>query len=108
MKKFFLVLGLCLVTVTPAFAHHPVVHSRPPVHHEVIVHRNVPKHRVGSGIYFLSGLAGAAVGSLIVNSQYQGQTESNDRCFIVVSKSTGNVTKKCVSGAGADEVLYVD
>lgn len=110
MKKFFLVLSLCLMTAAPVWAHHPMSRPRPPVFHVGGVPHGHRIHHGDSGIYFLSGLAGAAVGSLIVGAQYQNQnrTDNNERCFVVISKSSGNVTKKCVSGSGYDEVVYVD
>ncbi len=107
MKKFFLAGLLCLLTAMPTEARPPKHFGHPPKIHKMAPHRHSVRH-VGSGIYFLSGLVGATVGSLIVGNQHQNRFEDNDRCLVLVSKSTGKVTKKCITTGANTEVVYVD
>lgn len=113
MKKFWAVLlGMLLLSCTAeARWHRGRGHWEPVrvVHHR---HDYVP-------VALAAGIVGTAVGSYIAANQYrntviqQGQyypPENDKQCFVVVSKSTGNVTKKCVNVSDDNnyEVLYVD
>lgn len=114
MKKFWVVLlGVLLLSGTAeARWHHGHGHWGPVrvVHHR---HDYVPA-------VLAAGIVGTAVGGYIAASRYRdaavqpGQyypPENDKQCFVVVSKSTGNVTKKCVKTSDDNnnyEVLYVD
>lgn len=56
---------------------------------------------------FWGGLVGSAIGSYIVASQIQPQVRSTKHCYIMVSRYTGRVTKKCAD-AEVYDILYID
>ncbi len=110
MKKFILTLLAVVVFATPSTArpnkHHPLKkpHSSVVVHHS---HR--PKHRIEPLSTLAAGLIGFTLGNISSNSTgYTNYTVTNtgQECFVVVSKSSGKVTQKCVDGN--NQVLYVD
>ncbi len=126
--KIFGVAFLAVLMMCPDFAyarpwHHPphppvvhVVRHHPP--HPPVVHvvRHHPRHDLAWGV--LAGVTGVALGSYVVANQardvvYQPNQyypEIDKKCFVMVSKSSGKVTKKCVNAADNEdtEVIYVD
>lgn len=118
MKKFGVVLLMLLISVSAAEArywHHGGSYWRRGYHHR----DHIP--------VVAAGLAGMAVGGYVVSNQYRNTIiypnqyrntiiqpnqyyppEDEKQCFVMVSKSTGNVTKKCVNSSNNYEILYVD
>ncbi len=87
----------------PLFPHH-----RPPI---VLKHSH--KHHVEPLIVAAAGVIGYAVGNAIssnrpTNGNNYVVYENPQKCFVVVSKTTGNINRRCVNGNNNDEVLYVD
>lgn len=113
--KIFGVAFLAVLMMCPDFAYARPWH-RPP--HPPVVHvvRHHPRHDLAWGV--LAGVTGVALGSYVVANQardvvYQPNQyypEIDKKCFVMVSKSSGKVTKKCVNAADNEdtEVIYVD
>lgn len=107
MKKLFIcALALSLFS-TPVLArpfHHGGHYHRPA---KVIVHHS---HHGEPLLAVASGLIGFAVGTATANAAqpvYTNYVAQDDKqCFVVVSKSSGNITQRCVNGD--NQVLYVD
>lgn len=117
MKKYlFVLLALMIFPISNADAkswHHMGGYWR---HHPV---RVVKHHHDYVPAAFIAGVAGATIGSYIVSNQYKDviiqpnqyyPPENGKKCFAVVSKSTGNVTQKCLDTSDNTdyEVLYVN
>lgn len=112
MKKLLIIMIAVLCCATDAFAspfHHRISHHRP-----AIVLKHSHKHHVEPLVAVAAGVIGYAVGSAIssnrpaVNQNYAVYEPAPQKCFVVVSKSSGNVNRRCVNGDYNDEVLYVD
>lgn len=111
MKKLLAVLTLVLLSSASAQAwpfHHGRGHHRPA---PTIVYKSHHHHFNAPLIALASGMAGFAVGSSMVSAAPGHYTVTSDtrQCFAVVSRSTGNVTQRCISSPNGDnQVLYVD
>lgn len=111
MKKIWLVLFLSIFSTTSVMAMPRHYHGHP-----VPAARKVPAHRPGNWESFFSGLAGSAIGSYIVASQYQPTIYSDTRCVILKSRMNGQIIKKCVNLANSEnwvrqdvyDILYVE
>ena len=112
MKKLLVVLLLASMISVPAQArpfHHSGGHHRP---FSKIVYKS-HHHSVAPLVALASGLVGFAIGSATAAPIKQTTTYTlpvnTQQCFAVVSRSTGNVTQRCVSNYnGENQVLYVD
>ncbi len=114
MKKILLIaLCLSLISGTALAGHRPrhFGHYRPP-HPAKIVHHHNWDPVAGLAI----GIAGAAIGSIITSqnqNQYANITylnmEPEKKCFILISQSTGKITKKCLSAPMENsEIIYIN
>lgn len=111
MKKFILSLMAISLLATSAIAkpvkpHINNNHSRPA---QVRVIHHHKSHHPEPFVFAAAGLLGFTLGNII--SQSSNQTTYNvingdKECFVVVSKSSGNITQRCVDGS--NQVLYVD
>lgn len=106
MKKTALILLACMLAVSPAYArgwhggHH---------HHHI-------GHHIGGAV--LGTFAGLALADAIVSSTrprvvHVAQprvyiAEPENKCYTVVSRKRGTVTRQCVSDTGNDDIIYVD
>lgn len=112
MKKFLVILMACMVATAPAYARG--WHHRPGVHYHV--HHHGHGHRVGNVI--LGTFAGLALADAIVASTRPRVVEvqrprvyiaePENKCYTVVSRKKGTVTRQCVSDTGDDDIIYVD
>lgn len=119
MKKLGVVLLTLLMSVSMAEARY--------WHHGGSYWRRGYHHRDHIPVVVAAGVAGMAVGGYVVSNQYRNTfiqpnqyrntvvqpnqyypPEDEKQCFVMVSKSTGNVTKKCVNSSNNYEILYVD
>ena len=114
MKKLLSLIIAFSILATPVMAkpkpHHGGNHHRP-------APQRVIKHHDDSWVPFAGlaiGLTGAAL-ALASNNQpsYTNVTYIDDtpnkKCFVLISKSTGKITKKCLTdNYGNDEVVYID
>ena len=99
-----IVLGMC--GNAQAFPRHHGPHPLPPAPRRVVIH-----HGGSDAAWsFLGGMLGAAAAGVYVAANQQNYYPIDEQqCYVVVSKSSGNITKKCVStGINGAEVLYVD
>ena len=111
MKKFILTLLAVVMFTAPVMARPNKHHNLPSKHPAPVVvhHSHKPKHHVEALSTLAAGLIGFTLGNISSNStNYTNYTITNtgQECFVVVSKSSGNVTQKCVEGN--NQVLYVD
>ena len=86
----------------PHINHHPKPSNVKVIHHYK-AHHSEPL------AFAAAGLIGFTLGNIISYSSGQSSysvTPSDKECFLVVSKSNGSVTQKCVEGN--NQVLYVD
>ncbi|MBE6452256.1 MAG: hypothetical protein E7012_02050 [Alphaproteobacteria bacterium] len=111
MKKFISALIALSLLSSPAMAkpskHHIDKHHHKPAHVRVVHHHKT--HHTEPLAFAAAGLIGFTLGNIISYSSGQNNyIVSNDEkeCFLVVSKSSGNVTQRCVDGS--NQVLYVD
>ena len=111
MKKFLLCLALLSVISSTAVAkpfHHPLpprTHKPAPIIvHDRHYHAATPFIALTSGL--IGFVAGAATTASTPTTVYAATQQSNQQCFAVVSKSTGVVSQRCLSGD--NQVLYVD
>ena len=108
MKKFLLCLALLSIISSTAVAkpfHHPL----PPRPHRpapIIIHDR--HHAETPFVALASGLIGFVAGAATATptTLYTVNVPQNQQCFAVVSKSTGVVSQRCLSGD--NQVLYVD
>ena len=99
-----IVLGMC--GNAQAFPRHHGPHPLPPAPRRVVIH-----HGGSDAAWsFFGGMLGAAAAGVYVAANQQNYYPIDEQqCYVVVSKSSGNITKKCVStGINGAEVLYVD
>lgn len=109
MKKFILSLITASLLISPAMAkpakHHINPHHKPaPVR---IVHHK--SHHAEPLAVATAGLIGFTLGNIIYHSSSQANyntTNDDKECFLVVSKSSGKTSQRCVDGS--NQVLYVD
>ena len=106
MKKFMLSL-LAITLISSPVTAKPIRHHHRPAPAKIIHHHK--SHHNEPLAFVAAGVLGFALGNII--SYSSGQTNytvtTNDKeCFLVVSKSSGNVTQRCVDGD--NQVLYVD
>ena len=103
-------LLLCSGNVTARPWHHP----QPPARHHVDRHH----HGDGAALGILTGISGVAMGSYIIANQSrevvyhpnQYYPEFDKKCFVMVSKKSGQVSKKCVNTSDREDtdVVYID
>ena len=126
MKKFLIVFSAIVLLTSTAHAwpwhgwggHH---RPRPPVvelhHHRPVFVRHGHHHRELDS--FFAGLVGATIGSYIVTDTYHHPLYNtvparDTQCFLLVSKKTDRVIKRCVDISddfNQDDiykVLYID
>ena len=109
MKKFILSLITASLLISPAMAK-PVKHLINPHHKPApvrIVHHRY--HHTEPLAFAAAGLIGFTLGNIIYHSSSQTNYNINNdykECFLVVSKSSGKTTQRCVDGN--NQVLYVD
>lgn len=111
MKKLLivvLVVLFCAADVSAAPFHHRGHYHRPQ-----IVIRHSHGHHIKPLVVAAAGIIGYAVGSAISSNRPASNNnyvvyENPQKCFVVVSKTTGNINRRCVNGNNDDEVLYVD
>ena len=110
MKKFLLCLALLSIISSTATAkpfHRPVpLHPNRPA--PIVIHDRhhgeTPFIALASGL--IGFVAGAATATSTPTTLYTVSTPQPQQCFAVVSKSTGIVSQRCLSGD--NQVLYVD
>lgn len=115
MKKLLMLLVLTMLVSTPLQArpfHHGGGHHRPA---PAVIYKSHHHHSGTPLIALASGLVGFAVGSAaasaapVTYSTTYAVPANTQQCFAVVSRSTGNVTQRCLSSYNGDnQVLYVD
>lgn len=113
MKRFAPLLALLAFIAAPVQAR-PFHHGGRP-HHPAptVVYKSHHDHSAAPLIALASGLVGFAVGTaaaapaVYTTTTYGSVPVNPQQCYTVVSRSTGNVTRRCVSG-GDNQILYVD
>lgn len=108
MKKLLLALiAFCLLT-SPAYAKPKAHHFSPHKPAPTIIHHSHKGHHIEPIATIAAGLIGFAIGNASATANYTNYSATTDdkECFLVVSKSSGNVTQRCVDGS--NQVLYVD
>lgn len=116
MKKLAIILMACVLAASPAYArggHHGGWYGG---WHGGGVHYHTHHHGRAGGV-ILGTLAGLALADAIVAStrprvvQVQQPkvyiAEPENKCYTVVSRKKGTVTRQCVSDTD-DDVIYVD
>ena len=114
MKKAFLILLVCVMASTSAFAHgghrKPKLPPNPPHHHTVKHNHNAAGIILGTiaGITLLDAIATAGKTEVAYASQPKVYiAEPKNKCYTVVSRKKGTVSHKCVNST-EDEIIYVD
>lgn len=115
MKKFLVCLTLALLICAPVQArpfHHGGGHHRPApavIYKSHRHHSDTPLIALASGLVgFAIGSAAAAAAPVTYHTTY-AVPANTQQCFAVVSRSTGNVTQRCISSYNGDnQILYVD
>ena len=110
MKKFILTLLAVVMFTAPAMARPNKYHTSSKHLAPVVIHHShKTKHHIEPLSTLAAGLIGFTLGNVVHNSTSYtnyNTTNTGQECFVVVSKSSGNVTQKCVEGN--NQVLYVD
>jgi len=117
MKKLAIVLIACMMAAAPAYARggHGGWYAG---FHGGGMHYHSHHHggRVGSVIF--GTIAGLALADAIVASTRPRVVqvsqpkvyiaEPENKCYTVVSRKKGTVTRQCVSDTDSDDIIYVD
>lgn len=108
MKKILLTLMAVCILSSPAYARPKGHHFRKHTPIKTVIHHSHKGHHIEPIATIAAGLIGFAVGNAAASTNYNNYSVvANDKeCFLVVSKSSGNVTQRCVDGS--NQVLYVD
>ena len=116
MKKLCILLLASLMLATPAYARGGH-HGGPSYHHHF--HYRPFRYAGDVAVGVLGVAAGFALADTIISSSRRPQVvevsqprvylaEPENKCYTVVSRKKGTVTRKCVSDTDGDDIIYVD
>lgn len=115
MKKLCILLLASLMLATPAYARGGYHHGGNSYHHHF--HYRPFRYAGDVAVGVLGAAAGFALADTIISSTRPRvvevsqprvyMAEPENKCYTVVSRKNGTVTRKCVSDTD-DDIIYVD